>query len=188
MNLLSKNCSKCHKESPIDGFYRNDSSPDGLKSICKACEKENHVNYMRNNRDKYNQIHRNWRSNNLNKSRQYSKSKAKERREEFPWEQSFYMAKTRCNAPHRLSFERYGGRGIKFRLSMEEIKQLWHRDAAWLLAKPSLDRIDSNGDYSYTNCRFIELSENSRLGITGYWERVREEEKRLAYQHDEKGE
>lgn len=47
-------------------------------------------------------------------------------------------------------------------LNLEEIKTLWFRDKALLLKRPSLDRIDSSKDYSYQNCRFIELSENVR--------------------------
>ena len=30
---------------------------------------------------------------------------------------------------------------------------------------PSIDRIDSNGHYIFSNCRFIELKENLRRGI-----------------------
>lgn len=32
------------------------------------------------------------------------------------------------------------------------------------LVKPSIDRIDSTGDYTFENCRFIELEENQALG------------------------
>lgn len=44
---------------------------------------------------------------------------------------------------------------------------LWERDRAWLLKRPSIDRIDPDGHYEVRNCRFIELSENSRRGGEG---------------------
>lgn len=40
------------------------------------------------------------------------------------------------------------------------MKWLWVRDNAFDLIKPSLDRINSKENYSYDNCRFIELSKN----------------------------
>jgi hypothetical protein len=38
---------------------------------------------------------------------------------------------------------------------------MWKRDKAHLLARPSVDRIDNDGNYELSNCRFIELHENS---------------------------
>ena len=70
---------------------------------------------------------------------------------------SYYHAKHRCK-PN----ECYGVRGIKFLLTREECKELWFRDSAEDMIVPSLDRIDTTGDYSIKNCRFVEISENKR--------------------------
>lgn len=61
-------------------------------------------------------------------------------------------------------YARYGGRGIEMRLTLQEIELLWNRDAAGSMKKPSIDRINSDGHYELSNCRFIERQENSRLG------------------------
>lgn len=72
-----------------------------------------------------------------------------------PWFSSYRHAKERC-APSG----KYGKRGIKFLMTKEDFKYLWERDNAYLMKRPSIDRIDTTGDYIASNCRFIELSEN----------------------------
>src|SRR3990167_7944167 len=69
--------------------------------------------------------------------------------------------KDRCTNTARKSYARYGGRGIKAKLSYDELCGLWLRDKAWGLTRPSIDRIDNNGDYCLENCQFIEVSWNS---------------------------
>jgi len=78
-----------------------------------------------------------------------------------PWINVRNNAKQRCENKNHQSFKYYGGRGIKCFITEDEIEKLWFRDKAWLLVIPSLDRKDNNGDYTFDNCRFIEMSENS---------------------------
>ena len=85
----------------------------------------------------------------------------KKRRKDKPWINSFDSARQRCNDPNHVAYHSYGGFGIKFLLAMEEIKYLWVRDNAEGMNFPSLDRIDNDGHYEYSNLRFIERSENS---------------------------
>lgn len=54
----------------------------------------------------------------------------------------------------------YGGKGIKVLITKDELIEIWKRDKACSMQKPSIDRINSNGNYEYSNCRFIEFSEN----------------------------
>ena len=35
-----KQCSRCKKDKELKDFYRNSSSSDGYKSLCKNCEKD----------------------------------------------------------------------------------------------------------------------------------------------------
>ena len=69
--------------------------------------------------------------------------------------------KDRCSNQNNKQYKNYGGRGIKCLITAEEIRKLMVRDGYWDLKKPSIDRIDNDGNYTYDNCRFIELSENS---------------------------
>lgn len=65
----------------------------------------------------------------------------------------------------RVGVGRYAN--IKNRITVQELEQLWFRDKAWRLKKPSIDRIDPRGDYVFENCRFIEHVENSRRAHLG---------------------
>jgi len=68
----------------------------------------------------------------------------------------------RCNNLKDRRYKDYGGRGIQCLITEDEIKQLMIRDNYWALKKPSIDRIDNDGDYCIENCRFIEMGENSK--------------------------
>lgn len=83
-------------------------------------------------------------------------------RKEQPWIRKFWSTKQRCVDPNVSCYKRYGGRGIKFLLTKEEMKKLWTRDNAFSMKTPSIDRINNDGNYSFENCRFIEMIENTR--------------------------
>lgn len=82
--------------------------------------------------------------------------------ERHPWMVHYWSAYSRCNNPSTPAYKYYGQVGIKFYLTELLIKRLWRRDGADKMKRPSIDRIDSSGDYSYSNCRFIEHNENCR--------------------------
>lgn len=87
-----------------------------------------------------------------------------EYRKKNPWYGSWSTAKSRCTNPNVNCYARYGGRGIRFLLTKEEVAQLWLRDQGVRMQKPCLDRIDNDGHYEYANCHFIERSANSTKG------------------------
>jgi hypothetical protein len=89
------------------------------------------------------------------------------------WYISYNRAEQRCNNPNCHQYCNYGGRGIKFLMTSEDFKKLWFRDKAYLMKRPSIDRIDNNGNYELNNCRYIELIKNIRrkrniVGINRY--------------------
>lgn len=93
--------------------------------------------------------------------------------ENRPWCNHYTSARARCKHKGHEKYPRYGGRGIEFLMTQEDFKTLWYRDKAWFLEKPSIDRIDIDGHYELGNCRFIELSENSKLGSDYNWRGVK---------------
>jgi hypothetical protein len=80
----------------------------------------------------------------------------------LPWYRVWYNARQRCINPNNSSYKHYGAKGIKFFITINDIKKLWFRDKAYLLKVPSIDRIDTYGNYTLENCRFIEFEENNK--------------------------
>jgi len=83
---------------------------------------------------------------------------------EHKWIITHSSIKYRCENLKDVSHKCYAGKGIKCLISAEELKSLWFRDRAYLMNKPSIDRIDNNGNYIFNNCKYIELSENIKKG------------------------
>ena len=52
-------------------------------------------------------------------------------------------------------------------LTLKQVRKLWFRDKAHTMQRPSLDRINSDGNYTFNNCRFIELRENISRATKG---------------------
>lgn len=67
-------------------------------------------------------------------------------RDKYPWRRPFYSARNRCNNPKSKDYKHYAlKKAIKFLLTLEDVKYFWFRDKAYLMSKPSLDRIDPIG-------------------------------------------
>ena len=69
----------------------------------------------------------------------------------------------RCESVTHKDYHRYGARGVRCFLSLQDIEFMWNRDAAFLMAVPVLHRQGDIGDYTVENCRFIEKSFHSAL-------------------------
>ena len=75
----------------------------------------------------------------------------------------YYHVRSRCENPKTTHYDCYGGRGIKV---CEEWKT-WEMFRDWALANGyteglTIDRIDVDGDYEPSNCRWITQAEQMR--------------------------
>ena len=64
----------------------------------------------------------------------------------------------------RLRAQQGSYRHVISTLTPDDLRMLWMRDGAWAMRRPSIDRINTYGHYTLENCRYVELSENARIG------------------------
>ena len=76
-----------------------------------------------------------------------------------PWSKHKALISSRCACHPSYNGQK---RLIRNLISTGEIRELWFRDKAYNMERPSIDRINSTGDYIYENCRFLELIENQK--------------------------
>jgi len=102
-----------------------------------------------------------------NRCRRCISGSKREYKTKNPWVVMLSRARQRCEYPKSHGYSRYGGRGIRCVLTIPEVKMLWERDGAANMKKPSLDRINKDGNYVLENCRIIEHSENAKQASQG---------------------
>lgn len=105
---------------------------------------------------------------------------------ENKWDLDLYKslmgAKQRCTNKKNYSFNRYGGRGIRWQLGSSMKKVFFQQKKAYYEAKRkypnetiSINRIDVDGHYENGNIEWITVSENSKQSLkdTDYrWQRT----------------
>lgn len=143
--MLNKNCNKCNQLLSISKF--NKTSTGEYKSSCVECLRLYKIELRKKNRQNY--------RNSVNIYRKENK-----------WIYIYDTILQRCNNPKNVSYNIYGGRGIKCLITINEIKQLMIRDNYWSMKKPSIDRIDNDGDYTFDNCKFMESGKNTAKSLS----------------------
>lgn len=132
-------CTLCGKSREIDVY----SLLSGKSTMCRSCASKMHPEITKKATDAS-------RKSGLSKTKLY------------------YILDNihkRCEDPSTWNYKRYGGRGIKVcdEWSMKNVKSF----CTWAYANGykeglQIDRIDNNGDYCPSNCRFVTPKDNAR--------------------------
>lgn len=139
INLLkNKTCFKCRQQKFLTKFrqFKSGIRKGEYHSYCKECEK-----LYRKERYRYSYL-------------QYKKN--------HQWVITYWCIQSRCKYDKREVNKLY--KNIKNYLTLEDLKFLWFRDRAYLLKRPSIHRKNRKGDYTISNCQYIEMRENCSEG------------------------
>lgn len=94
----------------------------------------------------------------------------------------------RCENPKRKDYRYYGAKGVRvseeWRYNFSMFKEWFcqkfeeflaqHNGEFYSPSEMAVDRIDSKGPYSPSNCRLLTRSENSRIAQKARWAKIKE--------------
>lgn len=151
-----KYCPGCERSLEVSEFGRCSSSRDGLQVYCSECR-----------RDRWN------RERELNRYRRLEvralKADIREvkrslgllapRTDRQRLRSVFSQMQQRCHNPNNDFYQYYGSRGIELRFDDFESFYLWSFENGYRRGL-EIDRIDNDGHYEPSNCRWVTHKEN----------------------------
>jgi hypothetical protein len=142
---IMKKCSKCGEVKDLASFHKLTSSKDGYRSDCKACcKKQREVFKIKNPvRDRTNKMATGILQRTIH---------------------DIDKDKNRCYKEHNVKSEI----GTTYSEISNYLFDYFYNDIKILIDNgkiPSVDRIDSTGNYSPDNIRIIELMDNVMIGV-----------------------
>lgn len=81
--MITKTCSKCNSDKPIEGFYKHTQTRDGYHTICADCTKARAKAWSQKNKEKRKQISKSYTERNPEKRKETSANYYKENKQKI---------------------------------------------------------------------------------------------------------
>jgi len=168
-------CIKCKEEKDECEFLVYNKKTGARRNQCKGCRSKAHKQWVSENIDKVRESKRKYAAANRDKATIYARHYRKTKRG--------FLCSTFTNMTGRVQGKNkpwlYKGLPICDRHEFIEwsindrmfnsLFQDWERSGYELKKCPSIDRLDSNGGYTFGNMGWITQSENSQRGAFSRW-------------------
>lgn len=152
MKIYQKKYRKSHKVER-KAYYQNNAVR--IKAYYQKYSQSHQVQmkiYQKNNKAIKKKYMKKYYQNNAVEIKAYSK----ESHRQFPWRRTFAGIKNRCTNKNSPTYKNRLGD-----ITSDQLKAIWLRDQAYLMVRPSIDRIDNDGVYTKSNLRYIEASDHA---------------------------
>jgi len=80
----------------------------------------------------------------------------------MPWIVAYNNIQSRCRGYNKRDRAAYSSKGFKSELTPTMLKDLFMRDRAWEMDRPSIDRVDADKGYEKSNVRWVPMDINRR--------------------------
>jgi hypothetical protein len=142
--LYMKNCNKCLEKKELGEFNKYMKSKDGHYPTCRTCR----------NKERFEGGH----------NRNYPRPPAY-------W--TWVELRRRCDRPKPREVKYYGGRGITYEPKWSTYEGFWEDMGSSHKKGLSLDRTNTNGNYTKENCRWATAKEQAQTSNPrGYYDRL----------------